>query len=141
MYFSAWDKGEMSNMVWNYPVKDIDIIVVTDGGRVLGLGDLGANGMGIPIGKLALYVGAGGINPGRVLPVMLDVGTNNESLHNSDMYLGIPQKRLTGFVTLIVFLLTCLISCVACLLTHILVLCILSIIITHVQKRIFCSSG
>lgn len=96
MYFTAHDKGEMLSMVYNYPVKEIDIIVVTDGGRILGLGDLGANGMGIPIGKLALYVAAGGINPGRVLPVMLDVGTNNQELLDDPFYLGIDQKRATG---------------------------------------------
>ncbi|EFC38048.1 predicted protein [Naegleria gruberi] len=71
MFFSALDKGEMKSMVYNWPVEEVDVIVVTDGGRILGLGDLGANGDGIPIGKLSLYVAAGGINPGRVLPVLL----------------------------------------------------------------------
>ncbi|KAG2382539.1 hypothetical protein C9374_005119 [Naegleria lovaniensis] len=96
MFFSAEDRGEMKAMVYNYPVDEIDVIVVTDGGRILGLGDLGANGDGIPIGKLSLYVAAGGINPGRVMPVMLDVGTNNEKLLNDPLYLGIRRKRLTG---------------------------------------------
>ena len=96
MFFSAEDRGEMKAMVYNHPVDEVDVIVVTDGGRILGLGDLGANGDGIPIGKLALYVAAGGINPGRVLPVMLDVGTNNEKLLNDPLYLGIKKKRLTG---------------------------------------------
>lgn len=96
MYFSGRDKGEMVSMVYNYPVREVDVIVVTDGGRILGLGDLGANGMGIPIGKLALYVAAAGINPGRVLPVMLDVGTNNKELVSDPFYLGLPQPRLTG---------------------------------------------
>lgn len=96
MYFSADDRGEMLAMAYNYPVQDVDVVVVTDGGRVLGLGDLGANGMGIPIGKLALYVAAGGFHPGRVLPVMLDVGTNNEELRASPFYLGIDRERIDG---------------------------------------------
>lgn len=96
MYFSAADKGEMVSMVYNWPADQVDMIVVTDGSRILGLGDLGVQGIGIPIGKLDLYVAAAGINPQRVLPVMIDVGTNNEKLRENPLYLGLQQPRLEG---------------------------------------------
>ncbi|CAL5397885.1 unnamed protein product [Camellia sinensis] len=80
MYFSAKDKGEMMSMIYNWPAHEVDMIVLTDGSRILGLGDLGVQGIGIPIGKLDVYVAAAGINPQRILPVMLDVGTNNQNL-------------------------------------------------------------
>ncbi|KAI8374359.1 uncharacterized protein BYT42DRAFT_576084 [Radiomyces spectabilis] len=96
MYFSSQDRGNMSAMVYNWPHDEVDVIVVTDGSRVLGLGDLGANGMQIPIGKLSLYVAAGGIRPRAVLPVVLDVGTNNEGLLNDPLYLGMGHPRLEG---------------------------------------------
>ncbi|ORX47454.1 hypothetical protein DM01DRAFT_1327009 [Hesseltinella vesiculosa] len=96
MYFSTQDRGSMSAMVYNWPHEEVDVIVVTDGSRVLGLGDLGCNGMQIPIGKLSLYVAAGGIRPRAVLPVVLDVGTNNQSLLNDPLYMGMGHPRIEG---------------------------------------------
>ncbi|XP_068650083.1 NAD-dependent malic enzyme 62 kDa isoform, mitochondrial-like [Aristolochia californica] len=96
MYFSAADRGEMMSMVYNWPADQVDMIVVTDGSRILGLGDLGVQGIGIAIGKLDLYVAAAGINPQRVLPVMIDVGTNNEKLLKDPLYLGLQVNRLDG---------------------------------------------
>jgi len=96
MYFSADDRGCFATMMYNWPQRDVHVCVVTDGSRILGLGDLGINGMGIPVGKLALYCAAGGIAPHRVLPAMLDVGTNNEALLKSPSYLGLRRPRLQG---------------------------------------------
>ncbi|XP_022951676.1 NAD-dependent malic enzyme 1, mitochondrial-like isoform X2 [Cucurbita moschata] len=96
MYFSAEDRGEMMSMVYNWPAEQVDMIVVTDGSRILGLGDLGVHGIGIAIGKLDIYVAAAGINPQRVLPVMIDVGTNNEELLKNPLYLGLQEHRLDG---------------------------------------------
>ncbi|KAG8653607.1 hypothetical protein MANES_05G037900v8 [Manihot esculenta] len=96
MYFSAKDKGEMMSMIYNWPAQQVDMIVLTDGSRILGLGDLGVQGIGIPIGKLDMYVAAAGFNPQRVLPVMLDVGTNNQKLLEDRLYLGLRQPRLEG---------------------------------------------
>ena len=94
MYFSARTLPYFRDMVHNWPEDEIDIVVVTDGSRILGLGDLGTNGMGIPIGKLSLYVAGAGIYPCKTLPVMLDVGTNNTVLREDPLYLGERRRRL-----------------------------------------------
>ena len=95
LYLSFSNKGNLHSILANWP-HNVEITVITDGSRILGLGDLGINGMGIPVGKLALYTACAGIRPDATLPMTLDLGTSNQTLLEDPLYMGSRRTKVTA---------------------------------------------